>query len=403
MEEVKEQGKPTLVDGVPNGGTTDSGNVNHSKETGQFTGAEGSSSSDVGQNSKKNTSTTVPRKLKEKCIALKDDKTERTGANKVCYDAAENNVINMPNSMDEALRLFKLSCSLEHEPTLKGVDNNFDEKVVQPYIQEHILPKVLQKLWKKGVQCACIFNPYNYYDIKGCDYWFFYKDDDGSIKRVAVDAKSNLTAMDPKHHGQEQGNKFVISHYDMNAGTKKPGWFAKDKITNSYLFSTMYSDRTNGKKLVSNEQIDSSKNIFVSKEEFVEELKLRTNYEGDDKGFTEFLNNNSNLLQEYAYNLINNQPMQNIDKSLFKVSRYKDADGSIKIKGISMSLGPNSEFVMKMDVYPNGKTQTYLDVDKMDDMGSAIEEFTNDNKFVSFEENGGLTKHANSVVNQNRI
>ena len=402
MEENKEQGRPTLVDGVPNGGTTESGNANHEKETGQFTGTDGSSGSDTDQvNLKKFSATTDPVKNKEKCIDLKDNKTERTGANKVCYDAAEKAVINMPNSMDEALRLFKLSCGIEHEKTLKGVDNSFDDVVVQPYIQEHILPKVLQKLWKRGIQVACVFNPYNTYDIAGCDYWFFFKDDDGSIKRIAVDAKSNLTAMDPRHHGQEQGSKFVISHFDMKTGNKSSGWFAKDKITDTYLFSTMYSDRTNGKKLVSNEQIDSSKNIFVSKEEFIEELKLRTNFEGDDKGFTEFLNNNSNILQDYAYSLINNQPIQNIDKSLFKVARYRDKDtGEIKIKGISMSLGPNSEFVMKMDVYPNGKTQTYLDVDKMDDIGSAIEEFTNDDKFVSFEENGGLVKHSKSIVNQ---
>ena len=403
MDENKEQGRPTMVDGVPTGGTTDSGNPDHDKK-GMFTGKDTSSVSNVvPENQKPVIEEPETNNKKEKCIELKDSTTKRTGANKVCYDAAELNNINMPNSMDEALRLFNLSCGVEHEPTHKGVNNSFDDTVVQPYIQEHILPKLLQKLWNKGVQCACVFNPYNKYDIAGCDYWFFFKDDDGSIKRIAVDAKSNLTAMDKHHHGKEQGSKFVISHYDMNTGVKKPGWFAKEKITDVYLFSTMYSNRTNDKKLVSNEQIDSSKNIFVSKEEFIEELKLRTDFEGDDKEFTEFLNNKSKLLQDYAYSLINNQPVQNIDKSLFNESRYKDKSGNTKIKSISMSLGTNSEFVMKMDVYPDGKTQTYLDVDKMDDVGSTIEDFTNDNKFVSFEENGGLVKHSKSVVKQNRI
>lgn len=374
MEDNKK--KPTLVEGVPTGDTTESGNPNHKKD-GQFGSASTDGKSKVVSG-------------KEQCLSLNNKNVDRKGANKICYDAAENMTIKEPKSYEEALEYFKQSCMIEHEKQKE--DNSFDDTIVQPYIQEHVIPRLMRSFWKQGHEFQFVYNPYNKHDIAGCDYWVFFKKKDGTMARVALDVKSNLSAMDLKNEGKEKGYKFVLSHYNFNNNEEKPGFFSNNKTTGRYLFTTLYSNRTNGKKLEHTDQIDSGKSLFCSKKGFMNELKLRTDFDGSDVDFIDYLNNSALTLRNFAIKLRNNQNLQGIDKNQFKIIRSKKDN---QIRSIIMNLGKNTQFGLKMDINNEGESQTYFNIDDMDDIA---ETFVEDGIGVVIKEQGGLNKFLKNKV-----
>ena len=333
---------------------------------------------------------------KEECVPLNDKKANRTGVNKIVYDAAQNSKVEIPDNFEDAWNLFLQSCSIKHEKQKVGSDYSFDEKIAQPYIQENILKKIMEDHWKKGQKIQFIYNPYNYYDIRGCDYWIFAKRKDGSLKRISVDVKTNSSALNPNNGGMEKGYKFVMHHYDFNNDSSSLGFFAKSKETGFYLFTTFYSNRAENGQLQSPDEIDSTKNIFANTKTFMSELKNATNFNGNDEDFRKHLTQQSEMLINFAKRFKNGESLEDLGKDfdlkMFNFNRNKNPN---MVKSFSLNLGEFSKFELKLDIYKDGKSQVYFNIDKMDEIGANMKR---QGQAQMFKENSGINKFAKKQV-----
>lgn len=337
--------------------------------------------------------TSLP-KNKEDCISLNNKKANRTGANKIVYDAAENGKIEMPENFEDSYSLFLQSCSVNHENQIG--DNSFDDDIVQPYIQENVIKSIMKSHWDKGVKIQFIYNPYNVYDIRGCDYWLFIEGKDGNLKRLAVDVKTNLSALNPNNKGVEKGYKFVMHHYNFNDDQRSLGFFAKSKITNFYLFTTMYSNRAEGGQLQSVDEIDSTKNIFANTKAFMSELKNATNFNGNDEDFRRHLTQQSEMLINFAKRFKNGESLEDLGRDFdLKMFNFNKNKAPNMVKSFSLNLGEFSKFELKLDIYKDGKSQVYFNMDKMDEIGANLKK---QSKAQTFKENNGINKFAKKQV-----
>ena len=337
--------------------------------------------------------TSLP-KNKENCVPLNNKNANRTGANKIVYDAAENSKIEMPENFEDAYSLFLESCSVNHEKQIG--DNSFDDDIVQPYIQENVIKSIMKSHWDRGIKIQFIYNPYNVYDIHGCDYWLFIQGKDGNPKRLAVDVKTNLSALNPNNNGVEKGYKFVMHHYNFNDDHSSLGFFAKSKITNYYLFTTMYSNRAENGQLKSSDEIDSTKNVFAHTKSFMSQLKADTGFDGDDESFRKHLTQQSEMLINFAKRFKNGESLEDLGKEFdlkrFNFNKKKTPD---MIKSFSLNLGNFSKYELKLDIYKNGQAQVYFNIDKMDEIGLSLNK---KGSATIFKENSGIDKFAKKQV-----
>ena len=256
---------------------------------------------------------------KVKCIKRDEKKIQRDEANETCFQALENHkMLKEPKTYEDALEMFWKSCEVEHEAQ---VDNRFklDETVVQPYTQQYIIPKILEKHWKAGHKVAIIYNPYNKWDIAGCDYIMFgVSKDEGdltnnnpNLKVDYIDQKSNLSSLDKKSAGIPQGTKMNLMNIDLSDNSiRKKGFFSEQsKITSRYLFTIIRSDRVVDGKIKSSDEIDSSNNLRLPRKTVNMILKKYCGYKKEvsvDDFFKDIYDNKCNFFADSIFSLMNN-------------------------------------------------------------------------------------------------
>lgn len=322
------------------------------------------------------------------CVALTKTDVKRDEPNEICYQAlVSGKMSKVPNDLKEALDIFEMSCKVQHEEQ-KNNKYDFDEKMVQPYSQKHIMRKWMTDMWNSGRPCQVIYNPYNEFDIQGCDYVMFFgkkgakfTDSNAEIMTKFIDQKSNLSSLDITGKGKARGHKLYVKHKNLEKNYERKGFFNSDaKITDEYMLSVIHSKRVKGGKLKSPDEIDRSDNFLITKDRLEQSVKAICGYKGTvEEFFSDIYDNKCKTLENYFNEVLQtNIVTKEMRENNFRIIRNTKGEaiiGALKVGNYDLKIQFNDE-----------KTElaTYLDVNVED-----LYKFSPQGRMLKFSENGG--------------
>lgn len=290
---------------------------------------------------------------------------KRLADNYMTYDGQKDSFkpFRSSDSYEEALKRFQESAKLIGKNE-KGVPNitNIDSNVYSPYATSVAIPQIMQEFWDKGIPCDVVKNPYAEEDKRGIDYWFYFKDSDGTIFRRNVDQKVSkgdikleLYSDHTKKHIDEETGKRTFGDMNLESlfnNLKKSNDSFLPKDMESWGMKNITPDSINQRYISGRESIDAlSKTLEISPNDLKRsEGSLQNDMLTDDYLFINYSDEGSKYKVSNAF--ISKQELHKTIKNalgnpdmIIKIA----SQGLIKAAAYDLNIDGSNEFINEID------------------------------------------------------
>jgi len=290
---------------------------------------------------------------------------KRLADNYMTYDGQKDSFkpFRSSDSYEEALKRFQESAKLIGKNE-KGVPNitNIDSNVYSPYAASVAIPQIMQEFWDKGIPCDVVKNPYAEEDKRGIDYWFYFKDSDGTIFRRNVDQKVSkgdikleLYSDNTKKHIDEETGKRTFGDMNLESlfnNLKKTNDSFLPKDMESWGMKNITPDSISQRYISGRESIDAlSKTLEISPNDLKRsEGSLQNDMLTDDYLFINYSDEGSKYKVSNAF--ISKQELHKTIKNAFgnpDMIIKIVSQGLIKAAAYDLNIDGSNEFINEID------------------------------------------------------